>query len=57
MSHGQLQGLGFHWELWSLQSRGMNEYDALKVATVMGAEAIGFDEDLGLSKPESWLIL
>lgn len=46
-SHGQLQGLGFHWELWSMQSGGLSEHDALKVATIHGAEAIGLDGDLG----------
>lgn len=46
-SHGQLQGLGFHWELWSVASAGMDRYDALKVATITGARAIGLDEDLG----------
>ncbi|MDO1500298.1 amidohydrolase family protein [Winogradskyella maritima] len=46
-SHGQLQGLGFHWELWSVASGGMKNMDALKMATVKGAEAIGLDEDLG----------
>lgn len=46
-SHGQLQGLGYHWELWSLQSGGMSELDALKAATILGAEGIGLDEDLG----------
>ncbi|TRX58679.1 amidohydrolase family protein [Fulvivirga sp. M361] len=46
-SHGQLQGLGYHWELWSMQSGGLKEHDALKVATILGAEAIGLDQDLG----------
>jgi len=46
-SHGQLQGLGYHWELWSIQSGGMDEYDALRVATILGAEAIGLDGDIG----------
>ncbi|QCW99356.1 amidohydrolase family protein [Aggregatimonas sangjinii] len=46
-SHGQLQGLGFHWELWSVSSGGMNNHDALKVATTLGAEALGLDGDLG----------
>jgi Tol biopolymer transport system component len=45
--HGQLQGLGYHWELWSVQSGGMSEMDALRCATIFGAEAIGFDKDLG----------
>lgn len=46
-SHGQLQGLGYHWELWALQSGGMTEHDALRVATIIGAEGIGLETDLG----------
>lgn len=46
-SHGQLQGLGYHWELWSVASGGMQAHDALKVATISGAEALGLDKELG----------
>ena len=46
-SHGQLQGLGYHWELWSIASGGMTNHDALKVATLHGARALGLDGDLG----------
>jgi Tol biopolymer transport system component len=46
-SHGQLQGLGYHWELWSMQSGGLSEHNALKVATIHGAKALGLDGDLG----------
>ncbi len=46
-SHGQLQGLGYHWELWAMQAGGMSEHDALKVATLHGAKAIGLGGDLG----------
>ncbi|HSR43297.1 MAG TPA: amidohydrolase family protein, partial [Longimicrobiales bacterium] len=45
--HGQLHGIGWHWELWSMQSGGLSEHDALRVATIYGAEAIGFGDDLG----------
>lgn len=46
-SHGQLQGLGYHWEMWALQSGGMREHDVLRAATVCGARAIGLEKDLG----------
>ena len=46
-SHGQLQGLGYHWELWLVHSGGMTEHEALRVATIVGAESLGLDDDLG----------
>lgn len=46
-SHGQLQGLGYHWELWSVASGGMTPMNALKTATILGAEALGLDKELG----------
>lgn len=46
-SHGQLQGLGYHWELWSVASGGMKNIDAIKTATILGARALGLDKDLG----------
>jgi len=46
-SHGQLQGLGYHWELWAMASGGLSNHDALRVATIFGAEAIGLGEDVG----------
>ncbi|HKG95871.1 MAG TPA: amidohydrolase family protein, partial [Gemmatimonadaceae bacterium] len=46
-SHGQLQGLGAHWELWAIASGGMPNHDVLRVGTIFGAEAIGLSKDLG----------
>jgi hypothetical protein len=46
-SHGQLQGLGYHWELWSMHSGGISNHNMLKVATLLGAEALGLSKDLG----------
>jgi Tol biopolymer transport system component len=46
-SHGEFQGLGYHWELWALQSGGMRPIDALKCATILGAQGLGLDGDLG----------
>jgi Tol biopolymer transport system component len=45
--HGQLQGIQCHWELWALQSGGLTNMEALRAATLHGAEAIGYAQDLG----------
>lgn len=50
-SHGALPGLGSHWELWLLGSGGMRAHDALRIATLMGAHAIGHARDLGSAEP------
>ena len=50
-AHGQLQGLGAHWELWMLQQGGMTNLEALRCATLSGAQYIGLDKDLGSLEP------
>ena len=46
-SHGQLQGLGYHWELWNIAMGGIAPHDALRVATIIGADALGLAKDIG----------
>ncbi len=50
-SHGQLQGLGAHWETWNLGSGGLTPHETLRVVTLNGAEAIGLAQDLGSLEP------
>jgi hypothetical protein len=45
--HGELQGLGYHWEMWALAMGGMTPAEVLKAATIDGAKIIGFEQDLG----------
>ena len=45
--HGELQGLGYHWEMWALGMGGMTPAEVLKAATIDGAHIIGFEQDLG----------
>jgi imidazolonepropionase-like amidohydrolase/Tol biopolymer transport system component len=49
-AHGQLQGLGAHWELWMLQQGGMSNHQALKCATINGAKYLGMDKEIGSLK-------
>ncbi len=46
-AHGQIQGIGNHWELWAMASGGLANHDALRAATIYGAEAIGMGTDIG----------
>src|ERR1044071_470647 len=46
-AHGQLDGLGAHWELWMLQMGGMSNLQALKAATINPATTLGLDADVG----------
>ena len=45
--HGQMQGLGVHWEMWNIASGGMKPADVLRVATIYGAESIGLGKQVG----------
>ncbi|PJJ79398.1 imidazolonepropionase-like amidohydrolase [Mucilaginibacter auburnensis] len=46
-SHGQLQGLGAHWEMWMLGQGGMSAMQILRSATINGAAYLGMDKEIG----------
>jgi imidazolonepropionase-like amidohydrolase len=46
-AHGQQQGLGSHWEMWSFARGGMTPLEALEAATVTPATALGYLKDIG----------
>ena len=51
-AHGQLQGLGVHWELWALGGPGaMSPMEALRAGTIDGARYLGLDGVLGSITP------
>jgi Tol biopolymer transport system component len=50
-SHGQLQGLGYHWEMWMLASGGMTPMEVLRCATVNGSKIVGRPQDIGSIEP------
>ena len=46
-AHGQLQGLGAHWEIWMMAQGGMTPMEALRTATINPAKSLGFDAQIG----------
>jgi Tol biopolymer transport system component len=50
-SHGEMQGIGYHWEMWMLASGGMTPMEVLRCATVNGAKIAGRPQDLGSIEP------
>ena len=50
-AHGELQGLGYHWEMWAYAMGGMTPAEILRAATIDGAKIIGIAEDLGSIAP------
>lgn len=46
-AHGQLQGLGFHWELGMFEQGGLSPIEVLQVGTINGARALGIDNQIG----------
>jgi imidazolonepropionase-like amidohydrolase/Tol biopolymer transport system component len=46
-AHGQREGLGAHWEMWTLAKGGMTPLEAIRSGTLNGARYLGLDGDIG----------
>ena len=46
-AHGQIQGIGAHWEMWMLAQGGMTPHQVLKAATMNPATSLGLDNWIG----------
>jgi imidazolonepropionase-like amidohydrolase/Tol biopolymer transport system component len=46
-SHGNIAGIGFHYEMWLHALGGMSNHEILRAATIVGALAIGHGGDFG----------
>lgn len=46
-SHGDMQGISIHYEMWLYHLGGMPNHDVLRSATLNGARTIGYERDLG----------
>jgi len=46
-AHGQMPGLGAHWELWSLAAGGIDPIDVIRIGTISSANGIGLGAELG----------
>ncbi len=49
--HGQMAGLGTHWEMWSFVQGGMTPMQSLRCGTLNGAKYLGLDGDIGSIEP------
>lgn len=49
-AHGEMQGLGYHWEIRMFSQGNMSNIDVLKAATINSAKAHGLDHEIGSLK-------
>ncbi|MEO7916826.1 MAG: amidohydrolase family protein [Dokdonella sp.] len=45
--HGQMQGLSLNWEMWLLTQGGFTNFEALRAATIDGADLLGLSSEFG----------
>tara|TARA_R110000787_G_scaffold269147_3_gene375858 strand:+ start:4280 stop:7471 length:3192 start_codon:yes stop_codon:yes gene_type:complete len=50
-SHGEMQGLGYQWEMQAFAAGGATPIEALRAATIGSAEVIGHSDDVGSLEP------
>ncbi|MBL8271884.1 amidohydrolase family protein [Steroidobacter sp.] len=50
-SHGQIAGLGLHWEMWLLAEGGMSNHNVLRAATSNGARTLALQRQIGSLQP------
>ncbi|MCC5926974.1 MAG: PD40 domain-containing protein [Bacteroidetes bacterium] len=50
-SHGQMQGIAAHWELWMFAQGGMTPLEVIRAVTMNGASYIGMDQHIGSVEP------
>ena len=46
-AHGQQPGIAAHWEMWSFVRGGMTAVEALRAGTIVPAQSLGMDRDIG----------
>ncbi|SER33807.1 amidohydrolase family protein [Sphingobium sp. YR768] len=50
-SHGEMQGLGYQWEMQAFAAGGATPMEVLRAATIGSAEVIGHSDDVGSLEP------
>lgn len=46
-AHGQIHGIGAHWEMWMFVQGGFSPLEAIRASTLWGADYIGMGKELG----------